>query len=83
MDSDCTSSNNCKKNIRKANVNSEDLKTILKMKITMLALSDRGDHPIDPEDSMDILKTMRDRYASSVSDEELLQLYQEVLRRDA
>ncbi len=32
---------------------------------------------------MEVLKTMRDRYDSSVSDEELLELYQEVTRRDA
>ncbi len=61
----------------------EVLRSILKMKITMLALSDRRDHPIDPAESMEILKTMRDRYASTVSDEELLKLYREVLERDA
>ena len=58
------------------------LKTILEMKVTMLALSDRSDHPIELDASMEILKTMRDRYASTVSDEDLMELYQEVLRRD-
>lgn len=58
------------------------LKTLLRMKVSLLALSDRGDHPIDPENSMEVLRTMRDRYASSVSDEELLEMYREVADRD-
>ncbi|MBR4472439.1 MAG: hypothetical protein IKS55_02270 [Oscillospiraceae bacterium] len=58
------------------------LKTVLRMKVSLLAFSDRGDHPIDPEASMEVLKTMRDRYASSVSDEELLDMYREVAERD-
>ena len=61
----------------------EVLKSILKMKVSMLALSDRSDHPIDPDTSMEVLRTMRDRYASSVSDGELLEMYEEVRQHDA
>ncbi len=61
----------------------EMLKTVLKMRVSMLALSDRSDHPIDPNTSMEVLRTMRDRYASSVSDEELMEMYEEVRQHDA
>ena len=61
----------------------EMLKTVLRVRVTMLALSDQKDHPIDAGACLEVLKTMRDRYASSVSDEELLQMYREVAQHDA
>ncbi len=53
----------------------EVLKTVLKMRVTLLALSDQDDRPLDAEAAFEILKIMRDRYALSVSDKELLEMY--------
>ena len=59
------------------------LRAVLNQRVTLLALSDRKDHPIDKDASLEVLKTMRDRYDSTVSDEELLEMYQEVTKHDA
>ena len=54
------------------------LKAILKLRVSMLALSDRSQDAASVEEAMGVLHLMRDRYCREISDDELMEMYREV-----
>ena len=54
------------------------LKAILKLRVSMLALSDRSQDAASVEEAMGVLHLMRDLYCREISDDELMEMYREV-----